>query len=57
MFSKCHFRGTIDLYRGLMLRLEALYISRVVLINLPSVVCVLVLVDMRWLSLCSFGKA
>ena len=27
------------------------------LIKLPSVMCLLVLVDMRWLSLCSFGKA
>ena len=40
-----------------MLRLLALSISCVVLIKLPSVVYVLVLMDMRWLSLCSFGKA
>ena len=40
-----------------MFRLLALSISCVVLIKLPSVMCLLVLVDMRWLSLCSFGKA
>ena len=37
--------------------LVALAISCVVLIMLSSVVCVFVLVDMRWLSLYSFGKA
>ena len=40
-----------------MFRLVALSISCVVLIKLPSVVCLLVLVDMRWLSLCSFCNA
>ena len=48
---------TIGLYRSHMLRLLALSISCIVLIKLPSVVCLFVLVDMRWLSLCSFGKA
>ena len=51
------FRDTIGMYGGLMLRLVALSISCVVLIKLPSVVCLLVLVDMRWLGLCRFGKA
>ena len=51
------FEDTIGLYGGLMLSLVALSISCVVSINLPSVVCLLVLVDMRWLSLCCFGKA
>ena len=40
-----------------MSKLVALSISCVVLIKLPSVVCLFVLVDMRWLSLCSFGMA
>ena len=51
------FKDTIGLYGGLMFRLLALSISCVVSIKLPSVVCLLVLDDMRWLSLCSFGKA
>ena len=51
------FDDTISLYGGLMLRLVASSTSCVVLIKLSSVVCLLVLVDMRWLSLCSFGKA
>ena len=51
------FEDTIGLYGGLMLRLLALSISCVVLIKLPSVVCLFVLVDMRWLCLCCFGKA
>ena len=48
---------TIGWYGGLMIRLLALSISCVVLIKLPSVMRLLALVDMRWLSLCSFGKA
>ena len=51
------FEDTIGLYRGLMIRLLALSISCVVLIKLPSAMYLLALVDMRWLSLCSFGKA
>ena len=51
------FEDTIVLYGDLMFRLLALSISCVVLINLPSAMCLLALVDMRWLSLCSFGKA
>ena len=50
------FEDTIGLYGGLMSRLLALSISCVVLIKLPSAMCLLVLVDMRWLSLSSFGK-
>ena len=41
------FEDTIGLYGGLMLMLLALSISCAVLIKLPSVVCLLVLVDMR----------
>ena len=41
------FEDTIGLYGGLMLRLLALSISCAVLIKLPSVMCLLVLVDMR----------
>ena len=48
---------TIGLYGGFMFRLLDLSISCVVLNKLPSVMCLLVLVDMRWLSLSSFGKA
>ena len=51
------FEGTIVLHGGLMPMLLALSISCVVLIKLLSVMCLFVLVDMRWLSLCSFGKA
>ena len=51
------FEGSTGLYGALMLRLVALSISCVVLIKLPSIVCVLALVDMRWLSLCSFSRA
>ena len=52
------FEDTIGLYGDLMFRLLALSISCVVLIKLPSVMCLLVLVDMGWLSFfCSFGKA
>ena len=39
-----------------MFRLLAFSVSCVVLIKLTSVVCLLVLVDMKWLSLCSFGN-
>ena len=42
---------------GHMFRLLALSISCVVLIKLPSVMYLLVLMDMRWLRLCCFGKA
>ena len=41
------FEGTIVLYGGLIFRLLALSISCAVLIKLPSVMCLLVLVDMR----------
>ena len=51
------FEDIIGLYGGHMFRLLALSISCVVLIKLPSVMYLLVLVDMRWLRLCSFGKA
>ena len=51
------FDAIICLYGGHMSKLVALSISCVVLIKLPSVVCLFVLVDMRWLSLCSFGMA
>ena len=40
-----------------MLRLVAWSISYAVLTKLPSVVCLFGLVGIRWLSLCSFGKA
>ena len=39
-----------------MFRLLGLSISCVVFIKLPSAMCLLVLVDMRWLILRSFGK-
>ena len=39
-----------------MFRLVVLSISCVVLIKLSSVVCLLVLVDVRCQSLCSFGN-
>ena len=51
------FVDTIGLYGRLMPRLFALSITCVVLIKLLSVMCLFVLVDMRWLSFCSFGKA
>ena len=51
------FGDNIGLYGGLMSRLLALSICCIMLIKFSSVVCLLVLVDMRWLSLCSFGKA
>ena len=51
------FEDAVGLYGGLMFRLLALSITCVVLIKLPSVMYLLALVDMRWLSLCSFGKA
>ena len=44
------FYDTIGLYGGLMLRLLALSISCAVLFKLPSVMCLLALVDIRWLS-------
>ena len=51
------FDAIICLNGGLMSILVGLSISCVVLIKLPSVVCLFVLVDMRWLSLYSFGMA
>ena len=51
------FEDTIGLYGGLMFKLVTLSISCVVLIKLSSLVCVLVLVDMRWLSVYCFGKS
>ena len=56
-FASVLFEDTIGLYGGLMFRLLALSISCVVVIKLPSVVCLFALVDMGWLRLCSFGKA
>ena len=44
------FEDTIGLYGGHMLRLVGLSISFVVLTRLPSVVCLLALVYLRWLS-------
>ena len=52
-----HFDDAIGLYGGHMFRLVALPVSCVALCKLPSVVCQLVLADMRWLSLCCFSKA
>ena len=49
------FEDSIVLYGSLMIRLVDLSISCVVMIKLPSVVCLLGLADMRRLSLCSFG--
>ena len=40
-----------------MFRLVAFPDSCVALCKLPSVACLLVLADMRWLSLCCFSKA
>ena len=57
MFCKCSFRRCYWSVWGLMFRLLALSINCVVLIKLPSVMYLLVLADVRWLSLCSFGKA
>ena len=51
------FEDTIGLHGGLMFRLLAMSINCVVLTKLSSVVCVFDMVDMRWLSLCSFRKA
>ena len=51
------FEHNIGLYGGHMFRLLDLSISCFVLTNLPSDMCLLALMDMRWLSLCSFGKA
>ena len=52
-----HYDETIGLFGGLMFSLLYLSISCVVLTMLLPVMCLFVLVDMRWLSLSSFGKA